>query len=670
MKFEPKNPDFARSPLTGMTWQHWVDAGMLLLDGVFKSLPNDQSPLLLPRHENNITYPQPGDPPWKQRAEIFEGVARTLLIAAPILKHFPDTKLHGIELAPYYRRAILMLCDPASPEYVGNIEAVVAKSGDKPFQFTCECASLVIALNTAKDVLWEPYDRAQKDCIAKLLTDWTHRRTHPHNWRLFNIMTMVFLKKEGYAINRAIYEDHLRAIRSFDVGDGWYRDGTLFDYYSIWAFQFYAPMWADWEGYDYMPEMAEAIEASHQELLKNYDRMFDRQGRQLMWGRSNIYRFAACAPFGTAFYLRNPGVMPGVARRLMSGNLLQFIGNPDFWVNGLPSIGFYGPFSPLIQPYSCAASPFWFGNGYHAVAFGPEHPLWTATEEEGSWKDVDEHQTVETELRGPGIVVTQYGSSASSEIRTGKVLIAEQSSMLPNYSRLAFHTAFPWQADTAEAGFSSMQYQLDTEETRRRPNAILYSGLRENVLYRRLLFNFKDSFGHLPAIDLADFPVEDGLVRCDRLRLAEPSAKIKLCHYALPIFPGQNCQVEHWTVGDGYPALVATAGNLQLAIVAIHGWDKLSYVRERGLHPEAPESLLLYASHEQHGRYGNDPLKICLMLHRANHKPLEEKDLWPFLKVDIKACHRSGSSPWIQFTDKKENIHIVDFSGVEGSLMM
>jgi hypothetical protein len=670
MKFEPVNPDFERSPFTGMTWQHWVDAGIMLLEGVFRALPDAESPLVLPRHETAITYPQPGHPQWRYRAEIFEGVARTLLIAAPLLKHIPDLKINGIELASYYRRAILMLCDPASPEYVGNIDAIVKESGDNPYQFTCECASLVIAMRTAKDVLWEPFDSAQRDGIAKVLSDWAHRRTHPHNWRLFNILTMVFLKQEGYAIDEAVYQDHLRAIRSFDAGDGWYRDGALFDYYSVWAFQFYGPIWADWVGYQEMPEMAQAIENSACELMKTYDRMFDRNGRQLMWGRSNIYRFAATAPFGAAFHLRNQGVSPGLARRMMSGNLLQFIGHPDFLVNGLPSIGFYGPFPPLVQPYSCAASPFWFGNGYHAVAFGPDHPLWTATEEEGAWSGIASDSLLETEISGPGIVVTQYGCSGSSEIRTGKVMIAENSQMLPNYSRLAFHTAFPWQADSTEDGLSNMQYQLTTPDKRWRPNTILYHGKRNNILYRRLLFNFKDSFGSLPSIDLADFPIKDGWLRCDRLRITEPSLNLKLCHYSLPIFPGEECQIERWTVGNGYKALVATSGNHQLALVAVSGWDTLSSVRESGLHAEAPESLLLYASQQQSGRYGNDPLKICLMLHRVNGKPFEQKDLWPFTGIEREESHCGGSSPRVKFIDRKEAIHIVDFSGMEGRLLI
>ncbi len=666
MAYQPENPDYAVSPFTGMTWRHWVDAGNLLLDGVFRHIPSWDNPLRLPRHETAVTYPQPGHPLWRQNSEIFEGVARTLLIAGPLLAHFPDLESSGIPLGEYYRRAILRLTDPDSAEYIGNIEEIVAESGDNPYQMTCECASLVIALRTAPTVLWDALSQNERDRVAKVFSDWAHRRTHPHNWRLFNILILAFLSDHGYPIDPEVYEDHLRVVRSFDAGDGWYRDGTLFDYYSVWAFQFYAPLWAHTTGYRTMPEMAAAIEASSNDLLRTYDRIFDRAGRQIMWGRSNIYRFAASAPLGAAFLLENPSIEPGLARRVMSGNLLQFLGHPGFWVNGLPSLGFYGPFPPLIQPYSCAASPFWFGNAYHAVALGPDHPLWTATEKEGSWAGVSDGEVAETELPGPGMVVAQYGSSRASEIRTAKVVIARKSGMLPHYSRLSFHSAFPWQADTAD-GQPSMHYRFTAEGRSWRPNLILYGGRRDGVLHRRLVYEFEGAFGDLPAIDLADFTLPEGLVRCDRLRITQPDASLSLAHYALPVFGGK-CVVEERTVGPGVPALTASSAGRQLALVGVRGWKSLQARREAGLHPEAPESVLLIANSHRAPRYGGEPLRISLLLHRMNDEPWSDADLWPFTGFDIHFTGPGGSAPAVEFKLANGTIQTVAYGQCEGSL--
>lgn len=39
MPFKISAADFERSPFTGMTWQHWVDAGIYLLEVFFDNCP-------------------------------------------------------------------------------------------------------------------------------------------------------------------------------------------------------------------------------------------------------------------------------------------------------------------------------------------------------------------------------------------------------------------------------------------------------------------------------------------------------------------------------------------------------------------------------------------------------------------------------------------------------
>ena len=40
---------------------------------------------------------------------------------------------------------------------------------------------------------------------------------------------------------------------------------------------------------------------------------------------------------------------PGRARRISSGSLMQFLGREDFLYQGVPTLGFYGQFSPLVS---------------------------------------------------------------------------------------------------------------------------------------------------------------------------------------------------------------------------------------------------------------------------------------------------------------------------------
>ena len=106
MKFAVEAPDYGASPYTGMTKKHWIDACHFLLDGIFRHVKTLDDPILLPRHEYAVSYPQPEGPLWRLAAEKFEGLARSFLIAAPLLANEPDAEAAGIPLAAYYKRQL------------------------------------------------------------------------------------------------------------------------------------------------------------------------------------------------------------------------------------------------------------------------------------------------------------------------------------------------------------------------------------------------------------------------------------------------------------------------------------------------------------------------------------------------------------------------------------
>lgn len=104
--------------------------------------------------------------------------------------------------------------------------------------------------------------------------------------------------------------DHAQALLNFTVGDGWYRDGQCFDYYSCWAFNIYAPIWNSWYGYENEPYLARRFEECSNQLAANYPDFFDRDGFTNMWGRSCIYRNGATGPLAANFFLRSPRQIP------------------------------------------------------------------------------------------------------------------------------------------------------------------------------------------------------------------------------------------------------------------------------------------------------------------------------------------------------------------------
>jgi phosphoglycolate phosphatase-like HAD superfamily hydrolase len=93
---------------------------------------------------------------------------------------------------------------------------------------------------------------------------------------------------------------------------------------------------------------------------------------------------------------------------------------------------------------------------------------------------------------------------------------------------------------------------------------------------------------------------------------------------------GGECCIEKREVASGVTALIAASGNNQVALVAAQGWETVDAIREAGLHPDTPESVLLTASSRAAARYGGEPLRISVMLHRKGGTPWSDAELWPF----------------------------------------
>ena len=543
MHFVPDNPDFELSPYTGLTRKHWIDAGKYILEGVFRHVGSMDSPVLVPRYETEITYPNSHTPAWKVQAEYYEGLARSFFIAAPLISIEPELEIAGKSMREYYKDHILRSCTPGDEQYVLSYSDMDRDSaptfGLHTYQQTVETCAIVIGLATTKAEIWDTYSEEEKDRIASFIRDYAEGTTATQNWRLFNMLDLAFLNMMGYEIDRSIMREHAQAILSYYAGDGWYRDGHSFDYYSAWAFQVYAPIWCRWYGYENEPYLACEFEKNSNEFMKTYARMFDENGHVTMWGRSSIYRNAATAPLSANLSLRNPSINPGLARRIASGALMQFFGRDDLLYEGAPVLGFYGPFTPMLQGYSCAESPLWLGKAFLCLELPEDHPFWTAKEEDGIWEEMSDGETRETVLDGPGLCIACHHDNGTMELRTGKVMkSADDSNGRWCYAKLSYNSRYPWESDL-QSGLSAAAYVVKEPDISRTEqiNTILWSGMRDGVLYRRAFFGF-DSSGDMhwtSAIDLADFPVAKGIVRVDKLGPSQKCGGLLLSEYSIVI---------------------------------------------------------------------------------------------------------------------------------------
>lgn len=680
MAFEPKHRNYDLSPYTGLARESWIEAAEYLLEGIFRNIKSADDPVIMPRKENAVTYPRPDSPEGQRRAEIFEGLARSFFIAAPMIHIKPELTLNGYHIRDYYKKQVLRACTRGDANSVGHFDELEKwANSDNPFQTyqqTVETCALVICLWCSKEEIWDTYTKAEKDVIAEFLTGYAHARTVPQNWRLFNMLDMAFLHMEGYPIDRDIMRDHGQAILNYYAGDGWYRDGHSFDYYSCWAFNVYAPIWNLWYGYENEPYMAKCFEENSNKLMETYGDFFDRDGFTNMWGRSNIYRNAATSAFDGNLMLPSGKADPGLARRISSGSLLQFMTRDDFLFEGVPTLGFYGQFTPLVQAYSCAESPFWLGKAFLCLHLPAEHPFWTAKENNGSWEQLAGREVKVTTLNGPALCFSNHQANGETILRTGKVVkqCGDEHGMW-NYSKLSFNSKFPWEAAPSEE-VEAQQYVLRDVTTGKyeKANVTLWHGEKEGVLYRRQFFDYqlsKESHW-IQAVNLADFAVPYGIIRADKLRLHKNPIEMTLGAYGFPDNGTQIIRLEK----DGAKAIVLkghdfTGAPRQLAMTLYDGWEELDIIKSQGTNPDSEHSLIVYGKLKREKLYGYAPyIMISQVITRESLEDFGEEEIFPIRSVtytDTEAC--GGYGP-VTITLRDGSRKTIDFSGIEGQLMM
>lgn len=684
MVYTPKFLNFELSPYTGLTRESWIDAAKYLLQGIFKNIPSFESPVLVPRTETEVTYPHKNavgnQRKIEEMAQRFEGLARSMFIAAPLIHINPDTKICGYNLRDYYSNQILSACTRDSVNFVGYYEDLQELTGNenpyRAFQQTVETCALVICLDICKEEIWDRYTKAEKDIVAEFLLNYAHASTVPQNWRMFNMLDMAFLHREGYEIDKNVMLEHAQAILGYYAGDGWYRDGHAFDYYSCWAFNVYAPIWNNWYGYENEPYIAQRFEDNSNKLMETYPDFFDKDGFTNMWGRSNVYRNAATSALSENFVLKNPSINPGLARRIASGSLLQFFTRDDFLINEVPSMGFYGQFTPLVQGYSCAESAYWLGKAFLCLHLPENHPFWTEKENNGSWDTLGEKEVKETVLTGPALCFTNHNANGETILRTGKVVknCGDRHGMW-NYSKLCYNSKYSWESSPSE-DIESMQYVLknEGEDNYQRCNVTFWHGKRADVLYRRQFFDYNlgNETHWRQVLNLADFPVEYGIIRADKLRLFRAPITLTLGSYG---FPDNGTEIIRKENGHAKAIILKgydhTGRKKQLAMTIYDGWDDIDIIQSTGTNPDSEKSIIIYAKTKRHKQYGYEPfILISQTITKESHEDFTEDEIFPISDIIYADKEKCGGYGPVTIKLKNGTEKEISFDGIEGSLTL
>jgi len=584
--FQVQQPNFKISPHTGMTHQHWKDAALYMLNGAFGYIHTLDDPMKFPKQEGRSYPSNNGQVP----TEKLEGLCRTLFVAVPLLKDNPNLEINGIKVADYYRHQICNLIDSTSSSYIKPR----AKNGG-PHQNLVEFGALSISLFSIPEVLWDPLTQKQKDALAATMLSYGDGPTVDSNWKFFNIFILSFYKQHGYQVNEKLLVEYLNKSLAHYRGEGWYNDSPAYDYYSMWAFQMYGVLWSEFFGNKNYPELARKFLRNFSDLKDNYPYMFSRDGKMIMWGRSISYRYGAVTPFPLMGFANDPNSNWGWMRRIASGTLLQFLENPDFMKDGVPTLGFYGPFEPAVQIYSCRGSVYWGGKIFLGLLVPESSPFWTATENEGAWeKEFLKDYVYNKFSPATGTLITDYPNIGASEIRAWCHAAAaddwQKFRSTENYNRLSYNSAFPWQAD-GERGEVAMNYVVKNRSDKWEPLRLFTFKKFENGIYYRdavLESNKKIQFR------LADIPIPNGTIRVDKLICTDSSLRVvelRLGHYALPQF---KKAIHDETIEAGCNRIKSIDnGEYKLAIIPLKQWGEMQFIHSTGLHPQSNASEVI-----------------------------------------------------------------------------
>jgi len=621
--FHLERPDRQRSPFTGMTRQHWKDAALYLLKGAFGYVHGLGDPMQFPKQPGK-SYPRnPGQIP----TEKLEGLCRTLFVAAPLLKEDPSLELNHIKVADYYRHQITLLTDSTSPSYIRKR----SKNGG-PSQILVEFGALSVSLFVIPQLLWEPLTQQQKDALAATMLSYGDGPTVGSNWKFFNIFVLSFFKDKGYAVNEKLLTEYLDKSLAHYRGNGWYNDAPAYDYYSMWAFQMYGPVWSEFFGKKYYPAYAEKFEANFRDVKNNYPYLFSRNGEMIMWGRSMPYRFASAIPFPLMGLVKDTGINYGWMRRIASGIMLQFLQAPGFMEDHIPTLGFYGSFEPAVQPYSCRGSVFWMGKAFLALLIPEDNPFWTATENEGDWAGKMETGKVYNRYQDSShILITDYPGIGASEIRAWckvKAINAnEPFRSSENYNRLSYNSAFPWQADSVE-GVVAMNYLIRNKKNQWEPFRLYdFKKFEQGIYYRDVVLETNANIH----FNLADMPLPNGILRIDR-NTSTDSVDMRLGHYALPQVKGKIREASR-TV-NGNRVIIIDNGLYQLAMVNLRGWQNMKAIATTGVHPQTKHSKVINAA--AIAPPATEPVIFAtLMLWKRSGEKWTDKELMPVKELRI-----------------------------------
>lgn len=280
-----------------------------------------------------------------------------------------------IDVAALARDIVVNGTDPRSRDYWHPI----GKGWD---QRKVEAAMVASILVHARERVWDRLDAFEQIRVM----NWLRPSDDPlaANWLGFQLARDSARLQLGWPADVAAIDRVLDLIEADYQGDGFYRDGgpLRFDWYNAFVIH---PQLLAWR------HTRDALDARHDDratrllvrtrsFLGHLPYLMDERGAVAPIGRSLAYRSAVMAALVTSIVGNENIVEPGLARRMVSGNLRHHLEAGMFDADSVLTRGYHGEQPDVLESYVRPGSQYFFSLALGALALAPDHPFWTAQE--------------------------------------------------------------------------------------------------------------------------------------------------------------------------------------------------------------------------------------------------------------------------------------------------
>lgn len=305
--------------------------------------------------------------------------------------------------------------NPEHPEYWGPVT--------NRDQRIVESAAIGYALALAPHVFWDGMSERGRETLRDWLLNSLQQTPAPNNWNFFHVLVSLGLTRVGVAHDLSIIEGNLDRLESWDMGNGWYRDGDKrqADHYIPFAMHFYGLIYAQ-----YGPE----ADCARRDRFRDRARRFAPQiahwyaadGAALPYGRSLTYRFAHAGFWGTLALAGEEALPWAEVRGLWARNLRWWSDKPICDPRGALSIGYGYPQLSMSERYNSPGSPYWAMKAFAPLALPEDHPFWASDEA------APKERPQVVSLPEPGMVKFEH---------KGDVTVLSGGQQSPNFGRAA-----------------------------------------------------------------------------------------------------------------------------------------------------------------------------------------------------------------------------------------